>query len=269
MKRKLPVSTLEDHIIAFVEDVQAVSPTHRRWKGYGVAATRMQMVATDSQREEVNDIGKLHGCHSCLTKVDTDKNQPWIGDHQPPTELSGRARTALGLPDEIYDGTVKLRPQCDVCSISQAPTVKRINTEVASAAVPNLNALGRLLLGTVAPKHAHCINASSSRVSASEGLAIQRLGEVHGCHSCKTLYPKDAYHADHCPAVCYTFSHVIAILQYAKDNVTGCRKIAIGQTFELRPQCPSCSHEQGGKMNELHKRSTMLAKRLGIPVLRD
>lgn len=269
MKRKLPVSTIDDDIIAFVEDVQAVSPTHRRWKGYGVAATRMQMVATESQREEVNGIGALHGCHSCLTMVDTDKNQPWIGDHQPPTELSARARTALGLPGEVYDGTVKLRPQCDVCSVSQAGTVKRINTEVAGGAAPNLNALGNRLLGVTAPLHRRCIDASSARVSAPEGLAIQRLGEAHGCHSCKSLYPKDAYHADHCPAVCYTFSHVVAILQHARDNVTGCRKIAVGQNFELRPQCPRCSHEQGGKMNELHKRSTRLAKRLGIPVLRD
>jgi hypothetical protein len=83
---------LHKKIIQFVEAVQAISPTDPEWKGVGVKVNRMDMTATDSQRTLVDSIGQNHGCHSCLTKVKSDKNQPWIGDHQPPTELNATAR---------------------------------------------------------------------------------------------------------------------------------------------------------------------------------
>lgn len=266
-KKPLAFDPLHWEILKFVQMVMSISPTDPDWKGKGVAVTLMQMVASDSQREAVNDIGKLHGCHSCLTPVATDKNQPWIGDHQPPTELSAKARKALGLAEApVYDGSVKLRPQCDVCSVSQAATVKRINAEVAGGKEPNLNALGKRLLGVAKPKHDECINASSAKVSPAEGDSIQRLGEVHGCHSCGTYCPKDAYHADHCPPYCYTRSHVIKILKYAQKNVKSLDKLEIPTEFELRPQCPRCSHEQGGKLREVAGWAKRLAEALGITV---
>jgi hypothetical protein len=266
--KKKVVLSLEDEIINFVRAVEAVSPTHPLWKGEGVDVGRQQLTATDGQCRQVNKIGKKHGCHTCLTRVATDKNQPWIGDHQPPTSLSAKERAALGLAVAVYDGTVKLFPQCDVCSVTQAVTVKRIQAEILRGLQPNLNALGKRLLGIQKPKHTHSIYASSPKVSDAEGQSIQRLGIVHGCHSCGSRYPKDSYHADHCPPVCYTYSHVIRILQYAKDNIDELSDIKITQSFELRPQCPRCSHEQGGKMSKIARWSKTLAQRMNITVYR-
>lgn len=265
-KMKTERNPLHREIIEFVQAVGDIAPTHDDWTGKGVAVTRMDMKASKSQREEVNMIGETHGCHSCLTKVDTDKNQPWIGDHSPPTGLTPKARAVLGLPDEAYDGTVKLRPQCDSCSIAQANTVARINEEVRQGLKPDLNKFGERLLGVIPSKHNKCINASGAKVKPPEGESIQRLGTIYGCHSCGTRYPKDIYHADHCPPVCYTYSHVIRILKYADENIPALKGISIHQDFELRPQCPRCSHEQGGKMKHVADWSKELAKKIGITV---
>ena len=70
--------------------------------------------------------------------------------------------------------------------------------------------------------------------------------------------PKDAYHADHCPSVCYTYSHVVGIFRYAKRNVAELSKITITQNFVLKPQCPRCSHTQGGQMKEIKSWSKSL-----------
>jgi hypothetical protein len=165
-----------------------------------------------------------------------------------------------------YDGTVVLRPQCDVCSLSQAATVKRVNAEAAKGEKPDLNALGERLLGVGNPKHGHSLPASSSRVSPAEGNLVQTLGTRHGCHSCGTRFPASGYHADHCPPVCYTYSHVIKILEYAKKNVKSLDDVEIPQDFELRPQCPRCSHEQGGKMQAIARWGKELARKLNITV---
>ncbi|KPF57880.1 hypothetical protein D621_07410 [beta proteobacterium AAP51] len=265
---KQPLRTVsDDEVLDFLDEVAAVSPTHDDWKGGdGVAVGRMALVANDDQRREVNGIGDTHGCHSCLTRVESDPNQPWIGDHCPPTSLSDAARKALGVAEERYDGSVQLRPQCDSCSVTQASLVVRVNSEVSQGLKPNLNAFGEVLVGKKAGRHTRGVNATSAKVSPAQGDAIQKLGQTYGCHSCKAKFPKDYYHADHNPPVCYTYSHVIAILEYAKQNIEGCEDIVITQNFKLKPQCPRCSHEQGGRMAGLNASAEDLARRLRLPV---
>lgn len=253
-------------ILRFIAEVEAVSPTHPDWKGAGIEANRMELAATESQRKEVNEIGAIHGCHSCLSDVSTDPDQPWIGDHSPPTALSPAARKALNLPDVLYDGTIQLRPQCDACSATQSSLVKRVNSEVAQGLKPNLNKLGEILLGIKPGKHAKGVNATGATVSPAQGDSIQRLGGQYGCHSCGEKFAKDYYHADHNPPVCYTYSHVIAILKYARDNIKACKHIEVSQDFVLKPQCPRCSHEQGGKMRGLSDEARDLAQRMGLAV---
>lgn len=267
--KKLP---LEEQVELFIEEVARVSPTVGTWSGgKGVHVGRMRMKATESQIEAVNRLGAIHGCHSCGCKVETDKNQPWIGDHQPPTELSKNARRALGLPATIdYDAEeVRLLPQCDECSRAQAVTVKRVNKEVAEGEDPDLNGYGKRLFGIGKQHHTHSIPATGSKVSPAQGYSIQNLGTLHGCHSCNSRYPKDSYHADHNPPVCYTFSHVINILRWAKKNIDKYKDLDIRQDFHLLPQCPRCSHEQGGRMRALSTRATELARKMGFTVYRD
>jgi hypothetical protein len=274
-KIKVEKDPVNRRVIEFIESVRALTETHEDWKGKGVAVSRMDMVATQSQRDEVNEIGVLHGCHTCLTEVAFDKNQPWIGDHQPPTSLSVKARAELGLVSETYDGTVVLRPQCDSCSSIQAALVKRVNADIQGGIDPLLGSHDKTLIGLKNGAHTWCINASSAKVSPSEGESIQRLGTRYGCHSCGTRYPKEIYHADHNPPVAYTYSHVRRILEYARDHIDSMKGLKIPDDFELKPQCPRCSNEQGGKMSAISKEALKVTqllrhnKGLSIPVYRD
>ena len=102
------------------------SGSHRRWTG--AADTDLQpdlnldfrayrLAASSAAKEAVQVIGQTHGCHTCLTKLANDTDQPWIGDHCPPTELDPFVRRLLGIDD--YADT-HLFPQCHDCSQQQS-----------------------------------------------------------------------------------------------------------------------------------------------------
>lgn len=261
-KCKQPKTQLEKKVMKFISEVASVSPTNSNWKGTDVDCGFNQFKATRAQRDEVNFIGAIHGCHSCLTKVDTDRNQPWIGDHQPPTNLKSSVRQHAGLPENKYDGTVRLYPQCDECSREQSGLVNGLNGGTVD--IDALDALELSIIGVSLPPDnpKMYVNATSEKVHESQGLSIQRLGTVHGCHSCQTKFPKDIYHADHNPPICYTYSHVQKILQWASNKGFA---VEIPTSFVLRPQCPRCSHAQGGAMKKLKETSKYLATELNIP----
>lgn len=261
-------TSLEVRVLALLKDVHGLSPTRPEWKGKDVDATWMDFRTTKAQRAEVN-ADRAARCHTCLTDVATDRDQPWIGDHQPPTELSAAARQALGLAALGYGGAVRLFPQCDHCSRTQASLVKRVNRCVAAGTPVVLSASEHNLLRTAqaAPSHGQGIDASSASVSPAQGYLIQGLGTQHGCHSCDARCPKDNYHADHSPPVAYTYSHVISLIRWARTNIRGHDQYKrIPASFVLRPQCPRCSHEQGGKMAAIAARAKELAIEAGFAV---
>ncbi|MCY2992071.1 MAG: hypothetical protein NTY19_29955 [Planctomycetota bacterium] len=265
-------SPLHKAIREFVETLQTVSQSCDGWGGKGVTGRWMEKNAETGHRADVNAFGAKHGCHTCKSFVLTDPNQPWIGDHQPPTGLTLKSRLKLGLPEvAVYDGSVRLRPQCDSCSRKQATAIKRINAraEAGTLKMTDLTEEERHLVG-LAPPFSHGfglyrdVMATNATVNATQGRAIQDLGVLNGCHSCPSWFPADAYHADHCPPFCCTKSWVCSIIEYANQHALSDMKIPT--EFELRPQCPRCSHEQGGKMKNLDQRARAIAQKLDITV---
>src|SRR5450631_3437969 len=66
--------------------------THPEWPGAEaedgeVFIKTTQFKALPAQRELIQVSGEAYGCHTCLTKISADRNQPWTGDHNPPTNL--------------------------------------------------------------------------------------------------------------------------------------------------------------------------------------
>jgi hypothetical protein len=90
------------------------------------------------------------------------------------------------------------------------------------------------------------IRSSGPKVSTPEGFQIQQLGMRNGCHSDPShLYPADKYHADHiwpqelCTSYMEAVLNHLNLLQHKPTQQ------------ELRPQCPRCSGNQGGKLKQI------------------
>jgi hypothetical protein len=228
------------------------------WKGEGVQIRRHENPVKN--KPQVQAQGLRYGCHTCLTKLSTDNDQPWIGDHIPPTNLSAAARSTLGVP--TTQATV-LFAQCDLCAEEQSELVRKLNRLRGDAlvqAVANLRAEQRQLLLGGATKRAagQYVPSSGPKVSPAEGEQVQDLGEKYGCHSCATRRPKAKYHADHCPPVLMHLPTVHAVM----------RKIGMKPptSYEAKPQCPKCSHNQGGSMSPLKKIITEIAREYDMPI---
>ena len=81
---------------------------------------------------------------------------------------------------------------------------RRIGTTKTSPALSGgtsslrLDGTGRkLIFGAVKRTPGSYVISSGPKVTAAEGLGIQRLGVRIGCHSCGTKIPRFTYHADH------------------------------------------------------------------------
>ena len=250
--------------------------TMSTWPGFAlpkhtITAKFNEFKASGDHRKEINDIGEHSGCHSCGSDIRTDTNQPWIGDHQPPTGLTPAARAVLKLPLEPkYNGDVTLLPQCDICASIQSALVTQVNNKVAAKEdLPSLSSHQSLLLGVTqtSTRYSGVIYATSDKVNSTQGNLIQAEGVANGCHSCGERRPKHTYHADHFPPVCYTYSHITTILMYAKQNIGSMAGITIYDSFQYRPQCPRCSHAQGGNTSAILNLAREIAIEMGIPVL--
>jgi hypothetical protein len=149
------------------------------WTGHGIVISRNQFSLTAKQREDVQGIGDAHGCHTCLTRLNVDRDQPWIADHIPPTELSAFAVKAY-MP-KTWDGQTRLYPQCHQCSHKQSAIVKSLKGKKAVTTPFN-----RRLISNRSADPAKCIFSTGPKVMANEGMAIQAIGRKHGCHSCGT-----------------------------------------------------------------------------------
>lgn len=237
------------------EKIEAeLDQTHKQWKG----VKKMHKIARNQSkipgaiRSSVNKTGFQFGCHTCLTNLKTDKNQPWIGDHIPPTNLKNTAKTYFDCRETTY-----LFPQCDVCASEQSDLVKRLNRES-----PNFGGLTekekKLIKGGRTTKFG--VKSSGPKVSAGEGLAIQALGERYGCHSCGRKTPASVYHSDHIYPQEFMTSYMPQVFSLLKLPPIDTNNL------QVRPQCPRCSHLQGGKLNAIVRLALVAARENGIVV---
>jgi len=222
------------------------------WTGKSVEVDRGDnnpeaYAASAQTREAVNSIGAAHGCHQCLTHVEVDENQTWIGDHIPPTALDGtNAEKAVvktcGLPER------RLLPQCQGCMRKQPAVVAQVKSMSQAEMVEWLkrNAKtvdGRMIFGgwgtKTSGKDQTWVETSGAEVTATQSAKIQPIGKMLGCHSCgQTRYPASSYIADHVfPA---ELGKTWAEKAFALIGVAYPRNIG------FRPHCPLCSSKQGG-----------------------
>lgn len=231
--------------------------TDPAWSGAAVAIDRYEDPVNSSHKTSVQAQGATHGCHTCRTVVKLDHDQPWIGDHIPPTELSPAALRVLGYAHPPQPAR-RLYAQCDRCAEKQSILVRRLNllkdaalaNEIASLSVKQM----AMLKGGVGKNNTP---SQGPRVSAAEGDIVQNIGVNDGCHCCGKPYPKRKYHADHCPPVLLHMPSSQRIMQ------------AIGlpapTAYFAKPQCPRCSHGQGGALSRVKVTLSNLADELGYP----
>jgi hypothetical protein len=216
-----------------------------------------QYVASPEHRAAIQVAGEAYGCHTCLTKIVADRNQPWTGDHNPPTKLT--LATKEDLFDD-WDGETNLIAQCDECASAQASLVKKLNLQDdPSAFLTTLSKTEqKLILGGRDAK----IGASGAKVTAPEGLAIQKEGLAKGCHSCGSKLANHIYHADHLPPA--------EMLTWYMPQV--CERLMLDEVLDflenprLRPQCKRCSGKQGGDLSKVAQSAQKYARSVGITV---
>jgi hypothetical protein len=235
------------HLLKMITGV--LSGTDSKWLGSGVPAGRFDFY-TDEVREKIQEEGVKNGCHSCNMKLSEDRNQPWVGDHIPPTDLDVGLKMVLNLPVKVH-----LFPQCHECSNFQAWLVKTLNskcTKSVSEAEKFLEEDKKRLpyiKGGKEIRPEYCIESTQTYVTPTEGRFIQALGETNGCHTCNTFFPASVYHADHV---------------FPKEFCTPYMKLVFASleikypdSFEFRPQCPRCSSAQGGLVAQVTKMANL------------
>lgn len=80
--------------------------------GESIPARGPERDFTDEERDQINEIGKKTGCHTCGTKNPGTKNGNFVPDHQPPSKLN---------PE---DKSQQLYPHCIGCSRTQGGQVR-------------------------------------------------------------------------------------------------------------------------------------------------
>jgi hypothetical protein len=150
--------------------------TNPDWPGDGykdgeVPIHSAQFKALPEHREAIQVAGKTYGCHTCLTKIAADRNQPWTGDHNPPTKLTLSTKEDLF---EDWDGETNLLAQCDTCSNLQASLVNKLN--VVEDPVTYLNTLSEVEQDIILGGRESKIAATRATVTPPQGLAIQKEG---------------------------------------------------------------------------------------------
>jgi len=94
----------------------AAQPLFHRGPNAVTSIPSRTAIPTDAERSQMQDLGRLHGCHSCSRKVPLGDGR-WRPDHQPPTEL-----VELGL----MSGPSVLYPQCNPCSSRQGGLINKL-----------------------------------------------------------------------------------------------------------------------------------------------
>jgi hypothetical protein len=228
------------------------------FRSYRLPANRAAKIA-------IQTIGQVHGCHTCLTVLANDNDQPWVGDHCPPTELDATSRELLGIDDD----NTYLFPQCHNCSQQQAGLVREFSTcryrSEKQSKVDELSAHGRnLLTGTKAPRAKgstrwNCLLATGPTVKTFEGYDIQHLGSRPGprggCHTCGARVPVTEYIADHWVPAAFVTTGMQQLFRLLEIDYPD---------LQLRPQCTRCSTSQGGQVRQVVDRAIAYGTRQGI-----
>ena len=76
---------------------------------------------TAAQQRAINEMGDVHGCHTCGTKSPGTKSGNWVGDHQPETALKASGQA------QVY------KPQCLQCSRRQGGLVRAKQAKAQAA----------------------------------------------------------------------------------------------------------------------------------------
>ncbi len=72
---------------------------------------------TAAERDQINEIGRKTGCHSCGTTNPGTKSGDFIPDHQPPNALN-----VSGGPQQLY-------PHCKTCSLRQGGQIRKFQQQ--------------------------------------------------------------------------------------------------------------------------------------------
>lgn len=250
-RKKVDEDALKETLL---EELEQTDPD---WGGTAVEIGRYEDPVNSSLKELVQAEGADHGCHTCLEIVSLDTDQPWIGDHIPPTQLSSASLRALGYATPPKPAR-RLYAQCDRCAEKQSILVKRLNILAGKALEKEIATLSpkqmAMLKGGVGHKN---VPSHGPRVSEAEGKHVQSIGVRDGCHCCGRPYPKRKYHADHCPPVLLHMPSAQKIMQAVG--------IPAPTAYYAKPQCPRCSHGQGGALSSLKVTLSKMADELGMP----
>jgi hypothetical protein len=262
-----------ERAVPVLDDVlQEINSTAAAWlaaipagEANSVAADHTsQWVATYTQRQLIQKMGEAYGCHTCNTKL-ADGEQWFIVDHIPPRGL---------FPTRTRTHYFSFFPHCDRCASEQATLVRQIRDGLFPKAMTYalLEWRGRrqtsfltkvrdalknsplkqkqtwLLAGGPQSKYMEGHgNPPSSRDSAALNAWAKK------CHSCGSKRANYFYHADHCPPKEFAMSGWFGAYmnaQLASEKKTKIQT-AIAAMSYFRPQCPACSHSQGGRVNKI------------------
>lgn len=236
-----------------------------------VPCGRTDWVANATQRDLVQLMGAAYGCHTCNLFIAATP-QHFIVDHIPPRGF---------FPDPCAPGISYLfYPHCDECAVEQAALVSGASVALVTkmrawAGAPGALAATRawlaghgytlrqiaLLTGGAGPS----VPGHGGIPSAADRRDINTLPGPISCHSCGRAQASFIYHADHNPPVEFGLTSWFGTLIDAlprPDATADAIGAALGQAF-FRPQCPSCSHQQGGRCQALATQAAALMETVG------
>jgi hypothetical protein len=222
--------------------------------------------ATVTQRNLVQIMGATYGCHTCNQFIAATP-QNFIVDHIPPRGF---------FPNPVAAGIAYLfYPHCDVCAATQAALVHNANGALTAQmrnwnGAPGARAALRvwlvanaytplqiaLLTGGAGPS----IAGHGAIPTAANRLAVNSLPGPITCHSCASAQASNTYHADHNPPVEFALTSWFPSLvrDLPRPNLVADAIFNALQHPFFRPQCPHCSHQQGGRCQALVNRSAAL-----------
>lgn len=102
-------------------------------------------------------------------------------------------------------------------------------------------------------------------MTAGQSVTIQHNGDTDFCHvNINHRFPCTSSHADHYPPKEFNTAKMRTLIDIL-NTVEGGTRIGVPKGYELRPQCPKCSHEQGGKIASLTNRAYDFLRKLNLP----
>lgn len=202
---------------------------------------------------KVQEIGQRYGCWECGEKIE-DKNS-WIADHIPPFNL----KKSKVLFAAAYFGVrmptgFTLYPSCKRCSNYQSALVRAMNS-TRNIGEYDFDADDKYYLFG-GRKKANGVSVSS-RATAAARTAWAGMTDLvcHICGAKQSHRDDDSYVADHFPPREFNTNYATTLFE-----MVGLRII----DPEVRPQCPSCSGSQGGRLSNDSRQLLSYAELFGI-----